>query len=92
VFRRITLPLLKPATLFLAVLTTAGYLQLFEEPFVMTGGGPLGSTRSVAMYVYEQGFKFLNLGYASAIAYALFVVIIVIAFIQFRLLRTEELR
>jgi len=91
-FRRITLPLLKPATLFLAVLTTAGYLQLFEEPFVMTGGGPLGSTRSVAMYVYEQGFKFLNLGYASAIAYVLFVVIIVIAFIQFRLLRTEEMR
>jgi multiple sugar transport system permease protein len=91
-FRRITLPLLKPATLFLAVLTTAGYLQLFEEPFVMTNGGPLGSTRSVAMYVYEQGFKFLNLGYASAIAYALFVVIIVIAFIQFRLLRTDELR
>jgi multiple sugar transport system permease protein len=91
-FRRITLPLLKPATLFLAVLTTAGYLQLFEEPFVMTNGGPLNSTRSVAMYVYEQGFKFLNLGYASAIAYALFVVIIAVAFIQFRLLRTDELR
>jgi multiple sugar transport system permease protein len=91
-FRRITLPLLKPATLFLAIITTAGYLQLFEEPFVMTGGGPLNSTRSVAMYVYDQGFKFLNLGYASAIAYALFVAIIVIAFIQFRLLRTEELR
>jgi multiple sugar transport system permease protein len=91
-FRRITLPLLKPATLFLAILTTAGYLQVFEEPFVMTNGGPLGSTRSVAMYVYEQGFKFLNLGYASAIAYALFVVIIVIAFIQFRLLRTDEMR
>jgi multiple sugar transport system permease protein len=91
-FRRITLPLLRPATLFLAVITTAGYLQLFEEPFVMTGGGPLNSTRSVAMHVYEQGFKFLNLGYASAIAYALFVVIVVIAFIQFRLFRTEEMR
>jgi multiple sugar transport system permease protein len=91
-FRRITLPLLKPATLFLAVITTAGYLQLFEEPFVMTGGGPLNSTRSVAMYVYDQGFRFLNLGYASAIAYALFVAIIVIAFLQFRLLRSEELR
>ena len=91
-FRRITLPLLRPATLFLAVITTAGYLQLFEEPFVMTGGGPLNSTRSVAMYVYDQGFKFLNLGYASAIAYTLFVVIIVIAFLQFRLFRTEEMR
>ena len=91
-FRRITLPLLKPATLFLAVITTAGYLQLFEEPFIMTGGGPLNSTRSVAMYVYDQGFRFLNLGYASAIAYALFVAIIVIAFLQFRLFRTEEMR
>jgi multiple sugar transport system permease protein len=91
-FRRVTLPLLKPATLFLAVITTAGYLQLFEEPFIMTGGGPLNSTRSVAMHVYDQGFKFLNLGYASAIAYALFVAIIVVAFLQFRLLRSEELR
>jgi len=57
---------------------------------VMTGGGPLDSTLSVAMYVYEQGFDFLNLGYASAVAYALFVAIVVLAFIQFRLLRTEE--
>jgi multiple sugar transport system permease protein len=58
----------------------------------MTGGGPLNSTRSVAMYVYDQGFKFLNLGYASAIAYALFVAIIVIAFLQFRLFRSEDMR
>jgi multiple sugar transport system permease protein len=92
VFRRVTLPLLRPVILFLAIVTSSGYLQLFEEPFVMTGGGPLNSTRSVAMYVYDQGFKFLNLGYASAIAYALFVAIIVIAFLQFRLLRTDELR
>jgi len=90
IFFRITLPLLRPAILFLAVITSAGYLQLFEEPFVMTGGGPLDSTLSVAMYVYEQGFSFLNLGYASAVAYALFVAIVVLAFIQFRLLRSEE--
>jgi multiple sugar transport system permease protein len=90
IFFRITLPLLRPTILFLAVITSAGYLQLFEEPFVMTGGGPLDSTLSVAMYVYEQGFDFLNLGYASAVAYALFVAIVVLAFIQFRLLRTEE--
>ena len=88
IFFRITVPLLKPTILFLAVITSAGYLQLFEEPFVMTGGGPLDSTLSVAMYVYEQGFRFLNLGYASAVAYALFVAIIVLAFLQFRLLRS----
>jgi len=90
IFRRITVPLLRPAILFLTVITTAGYLQLFEEPFVMTGGGPLDSTLSVSMYVYQQGFSFLNLGYASAVAYALFVAIIVLAAIQFRLLRSDE--
>jgi multiple sugar transport system permease protein len=80
---------LKPTILFLTVITSAGYLQLFEEPFVMTGGGPLDSTLSVSMYVYQQGFQFLNLGYASAVAYALFVAIVVLAFIQFRLLRSD---
>lgn len=90
VFWRITLPLLRPAVLFLAVITTAGYLQLFEEPFVMTGGGPLNSTLSVSMYVYNQGFKFLNLGYAAAVAYSLFLAIVVLTVIQFRLLRSEE--
>jgi multiple sugar transport system permease protein len=89
-FSRITLPLLRPTILFLAVITSSGYLQLFEEPFVMTGGGPLDSTLSVAMYTYEQGFRFLNLGYASAVAYALFVAIVVLTFIQFRLLRSDE--
>ncbi|MBA3384322.1 MAG: sugar ABC transporter permease [Actinobacteria bacterium] len=90
VFWRITLPLLRPTILFLAVITSSGYLQLFEEPFIMTGGGPLDSTLSVAMYTYEQGFRFLNLGYASAVAYALFVAIVVLTFIQFRLLRSDE--
>jgi multiple sugar transport system permease protein len=89
VFRRVTLPLLRPAILFLAIVTSSGYLQLFEEPFVMTGGGPLNSTLSVSMYVY-QGLSFGNYGYASAVAYALFVAIVVLAAIQFRLLRSEE--
>jgi multiple sugar transport system permease protein len=89
-FWKVTLPLLRPVILFLAIITSSGYLQLFEEPFVMTGGGPLNSTLSVSMYVYQQGFGFLNLGYASAIAYALFVAIVVLAVIQFRVLRSEE--
>ena len=89
-FRHVTLPLLRPAILFLAIVTSSGYLQLFEEPFVMTGGGPLNSTLSVSMYVYQQGFSFLNLGYASAVAYALFIAIVALALIQFRVLRSEE--
>jgi multiple sugar transport system permease protein len=91
VFVRVTLPLLRPVILFLAIITSSGYLQLFEEPFVMTGGGPLNSTLSVSMYVYQQGFNFFNLGYASAVAYALFMAIVVLAVIQFRLLRSEEM-
>jgi multiple sugar transport system permease protein len=89
IFRRITLPLLKPATLFLTVITTIGYLQVFEEPFVMTKGGPLNSTLTVSQYVYKEGFNFFHLGYASAVAYALMLVIAVLAFLQFRLLRPE---
>ena len=89
VFRRITLPLLRPALLFLTVLTTIGYLQVFEEPFVMTKGGPLNSTLTVSQLIYNQGFKFFHLGYASAVAYALMLVIAVLAFVQFRLLRPQ---
>jgi multiple sugar transport system permease protein len=88
-FRRITLPLLRPALLFLTVITTIGYLQVFEEPFVMTKGGPLNSTLTVSQYIYKQGFNFFHLGYASAIAYALMLVIAVLAFLQFRLLRPQ---
>jgi ABC-type sugar transport system permease subunit len=88
-FRHITLPLLRPATLFVAVITSIGYLQVFEEPFVMTNGGPVDSTLTTSMLIYEQGFRFFNLGYASAIAYILFVIIAILAVIQFRWLRPK---
>jgi len=88
-FRYVTWPLLRPTTLFAAVITSIGYLQLFEEPYVMTAGGPLNRTLSVSMYLYEQGFGFLHLGYAAAIAYALFVAIAVLTVLQFRVLRSQ---
>ncbi len=88
-FRHITLPMLRPTTLFLTVLTTIGFLQVFEEPFVMTQGGPLNKTLSISMLVYQQAFNFFHQGYASAMAYTLFVVIAAITLIQFRLLRSE---
>ncbi|MBA2575736.1 MAG: sugar ABC transporter permease [Euzebyaceae bacterium] len=88
-FRWITLPMLRPTLLFAAVITSIGYLQLFEEPFVMTAGGPLDRTLSIAMYVYEQGFNFLHFGYAAAISYALFVAIVVLTIVQFRFLRPQ---
>jgi multiple sugar transport system permease protein len=88
-FWSITWPLLHPTTLFAAVMTTIGYLQIFEEPFVMTQGGPLNRTLSVSIYMYQQGFNFFHLGYASAIAYTMFVVIAAVTALQFKLLRTE---
>lgn len=88
-FRSITLPMLRPTMLFLTVLTTIGFLQVFEEPFVMTQGGPLNKTLPISMYVYQQGFNFFHQGYASAMAYTLLVVIAAITLIQFRLLRSE---
>jgi multiple sugar transport system permease protein len=89
-FRNVTLPLLRPTILFLVVITTIGYLQLFEEPFVMTEGGPLDQTLSISMYMYQQGFKFFNQGYAAAIAWILFILVAIVAVVQIRLLRSES--
>ncbi|HET9664005.1 MAG TPA: sugar ABC transporter permease [Burkholderiales bacterium] len=68
----ITLPMLGPTLLMVGILTTAGYFQLFAEPYVMTQGGPLRSTVSVLYFMYEEGFKWWNFGAASAVALILF--------------------
>lgn len=83
-FRRVTLPLLSPASLFLAVWLTINALQLFDEVYLSTQGGPLNATTVLVYYLYTQAFQQFNFGYASAIAYFLFLVIIVITVIQFR--------
>jgi multiple sugar transport system permease protein len=88
-FRHVTLPMLRPTILFISVITTIGYLQLFEEPFVMTEGGPLDRTLSIAQYMYQQGFQFFHQGYAAAIAWVLFLLVALVAFVQFRVLRSE---
>lgn len=87
-FRRITLPLLRPTLLFAAVITGIGYVQFFEEPYVMTEGGPLNATLSMALYTYDQ-FSFGNYGYTAATAFVLFVAIATLTFAQFRLFRDE---
>ncbi len=83
-FRRVTLPLLSPASLFLAVWLTINALQLFDEVYLSTQGGPLNSTTVLVYYLYEQAFVNFNFGYASAIAYFLFLIILVVTAIQFR--------
>lgn len=83
-FRRVTLPLLSPASLFLAVWLTINALQLFDEVYLSTSGGPLNATTVLVYYLYEQAFVNFNFGYASAIAYVLFLIILVVTAIQFR--------
>jgi len=88
-FRSITLPLLRPTMLFAAVITSIGYLQFFEEPYVMTQGGPLDSTLSIAFHAYNQ-FSFGNYGFTAAISYLLFIAIALLALFMFRLFRSES--
>ena len=82
-FRKITLPLLSPASLFLAVWLTINALQLFDEVYLSTQGGPLNATTVLVYYLYNEAFQQFNFGYASAIAYFLFLIILVITAIQF---------
>lgn len=88
-FTGITLPLLRPTLLLGAVMLSVGYLQFFEEPFVMTRGGPLNSTLSATYFTFNQ-FGFGNYGTAAAASYVLFAVIAALSLIQFRFLRPKD--
>jgi multiple sugar transport system permease protein len=88
-FRNITLPMLRPTLLFGAVITGIGYLQFFEEAFVMTRGGPLDATRSITFFTYDQ-FSFGNYGYAAAASYLLFLAVVALTFAQFKLLGEKD--
>ena len=89
-FRHVTLPGLGPMLLFVSVLTMLGNFQLFAEPYVMTQGGPLQSTVSVLYFMYEEGFKWWNLGSASAVAFVLFLFIFGLTALQLRLARWQS--
>ena len=88
-FRHVTLPGLAPVLLLVSILTMTGYFQLFAEPYVMTEGGPLQSTLSVLYFMYEEGFKWWNLGRASAVAFLLFVLMFAITLLQLRVARRQ---
>ena len=89
-FRHVTLPMLGPTLLFVGVITMIGYFQLFSEPYVMTRGGPLRATTSVVLLMYEEGFRWWRMGYAAAIAFVLFLVILAATLVQFRLQRERR--
>lgn len=88
-FRSVTLPGLRPSILMTTVLSTIGTLQLFDEPYVLTNGGPNNATLTVGMYLYMQGFKYFDFGYASAIGYVLLIIIVLLSLVQFWIQREK---
>ena len=89
-FRYVTVPSLAPTFLFVGLLTMIGYFQLFAEPYVMTQGGPLESTMSVVLLMYAEGFRWWNMGYAAALAFVLFAIILAATLVQMRLQRRAD--
>jgi multiple sugar transport system permease protein len=83
--RHVTLPLLLPTFAFVTLLTVVGHFQLFAEPYVMTGGGPADRTLSVVLLMYEEGFRWWNLGHAAAISFVLFAIVAAVSALQLRL-------
>ena len=90
-FLHITLPMLGPVLLVVGVITVSGYFQLFAEPYVMTRGDPLQSTVSVLYFMFEEGFKWWNLGRASAVAFLLFLIILAVTTLMLRFGKRKEL-
>jgi multiple sugar transport system permease protein len=88
-FKSITLPMLAPTTLFVSIITMIGFFQLFAEPYVMTQGGPLNSTLSIVQYMYQEGFRWWNMGYSASIAFVLFFIIFIGTIIQFKLQKSK---
>ncbi len=89
-FRHVTLPAIGPTLLLAAVMSVAGFLQLFAEPYVMTMGGPAQSTVTVLYFMFDEGFKWWNLGQASAVALILFILILGVTIVQTRIGRRYE--
>jgi len=89
-FWNITLPLLRPTTIFILIVTTIGSFQVFDQIMVMTKGGPANSTMVSVLYIYKQAFEFLNMGYASALAVVLFLIIFVLSLTQLRMYSDKD--
>ena len=85
----ITIPMLRPTTLFLAVIGIIFAFQQFTQVFVMTNGGPVDKTTTMLYYIYQSAFQFFEMGYASAIAFTLFLMLLVFSVLQLRLYRQQ---
>ncbi len=90
-FKSITLPMLAPTTLFVTLITMIGFFQVFAEPYVMTQGGPLNKTLTIVQYMYQEGFRWWNMGYSSSIAFVLFFIIFIGTLIQLKIQKSKDL-
>lgn len=88
-FWKITVPMLAPTTFFIMIMSMISSFQVFDLVYVLTSGGPLGSTKVFVFFVYEYAFKFFEMGYASAAAYILFLILIVLTMIQVRYMKNR---
>jgi len=84
-FFTVTIPQLKPVILFTTILSTIGTLQLLDEPYTLTKGGPSDATLTIGMYLYQTGFRYFDFGYASTLAYVIVVLIAALSFLQFKI-------
>lgn len=89
-FFKITIPMVKPIILFVAMTSTIGTLQLFDESYILTSGGPDNATITIGHYLYNNGFQFFKFGYASAISYTLVVIIALLSYLQFKVSKGGE--
>jgi ABC-type sugar transport system permease subunit len=88
-FRNVTIPLLRPVLMFVIITGSVFSFQLFVPVYQMTKGGPLDSTKAIVYYIYQQGFLFQDMGYASALAMITLLILLVVSVGQMRLLRTD---
>ena len=86
----ITIPMVKPIILFCTITSTIGTLQLFDEPYILTAGGPNYATITMGQYLYDNGFRYLKFGYASAIGYVMTVIIALLSVFQFKATKEED--
>jgi ABC-type sugar transport system permease subunit len=90
-FWHITVPMLSPTTFFIMIMSMIGSFQVFDIVYVLTSGGPLGSTKVLVFYIYEHAFKFFEMGYASAVSYFLFAILFIFTMLQVKYMRSKVL-
>jgi|PlaIllAssembly_1097288.scaffolds.fasta_scaffold51812_2 ABC-type sugar transport system permease subunit len=88
-FYHITIPMLAPTTFFIMIMSMISSFQVFDIVYVLTSGGPMGSTKVLVFYVYEYAFKFFEMGYASAISYFLFAVLFILTMLQVKYMKSK---